>query len=446
METFLDVIILCGIIAICIISINILKKLKIINDNIVSSSTNVIISSSCFFLLWIVNEIYYVWFFSIILIVFISIVQQIYSAGEMRHATLTSSTGYATSPALQQSFYTLIAMPVIILLDNSNVAHVKAMAFLPTVVIDFFRLITKQNDDLILFATDDEPISIKRLILFMLTIFLVFFGSCLLLTSFAHIKLLIISLIVAILVTLVKLSSWHNIENVFIPIGISFILQKLFILNIPTLILHVCILITLITVAFLNRDKVRLSEQGLIASLISGMTIWFVGGWMWVLPILVFFVIHPIIIRLDEELQVAYGAMSILSISSNAFIWLICKLFIMKMVDVYYCFILGCIAHFAMILCYRLQDKYQKPISLASILQMALLAYIILIPIYFYSNKFSIVSLYLGLIAGGINILGIIIFSILKNLYDHKYGRWMVQFTTSTLYGVSGLVPLLVIS
>jgi hypothetical protein len=77
---------------------------------------------------------------------------------------------------------------------------------------------------------------------------------------------------------------------------------------------------------------------------------------------------------------------------------------------------------------------------------MAILAYVILIPIYFYSNKFSITSLYLGLIAGGINILGIIIFSMLKNLYDHKYGRWMIQFTTATLYGVSGLVPLLLIS
>jgi dolichol kinase len=126
---------------------------------------------------------------------------------------------------------------------------------------------------------------------FLFITFLVVHIPLLLLTDISRLNSLLLSFIVALLVTALELISLKGSDNILVPFGTFFILFKLSQKPTEEIILQVTTLSLIIIVSFILGLRIKkISFSGLITLILASYAAWSLAGFFYYIPIVLFFV------------------------------------------------------------------------------------------------------------------------------------------------------------
>ncbi|MBI1743659.1 DUF92 domain-containing protein [Candidatus Acetothermia bacterium] len=146
--------------------------------------------------------------------------------------------------------------------------------------------------------------SLEGSIAFLVVTFLTVHIPLLLFSQVGRLESILISLLLAVLVTAFEAISLGGSDNLFIPFGTYFVLARLLPLKSSDLSWLVFILLALLGIGLLSYRQQRLTMSGAIGAFLVGYGVWTLGGFAWFLPILFFYMTYNLIekfSRADSE-------------------------------------------------------------------------------------------------------------------------------------------------
>lgn len=144
-----------------------------------------------------------------------------------------------------------------------------------------------------------------------------------LLSPVGKVESLLIAITFALVVMLVEAVSWRGLDNLFIPLGGYWLLRGY--LRMPASALVGVLAVTaamLGLVVFLRRRRTLTDGAGLLAVLF-GYAAWTLGGWRWIVPLLVLFLSYTILWPREEQVRERpHSAIAIASVVGASLVWL----------------------------------------------------------------------------------------------------------------------------
>jgi phytol kinase len=138
-----------------------------------------------------------------------------------------------------------------------------------------------------------------------------------------RVDVLLMAATLALLVMLLEGSAWRGLDNLFIPIGVYFLLHAW--LNMGTAALLARFLVTVLLVSFVvaRRRTSTLQDDALLAAAFLGYVTWALLGWRWLLPPATAFVgfawMSP---RTEANSRRIHDVSAVLAVWGVALIWL----------------------------------------------------------------------------------------------------------------------------
>jgi phytol kinase len=160
---------------------------------------------------------------------------------------------------------------------------------------------------------------------------------------------LLIALIVGLLVMLLEAVSLYGSDNVFIPFGGYLLLRSFMGMSTGRLgVMLIVVVLVLVLVLSLRRHR-SLNDAAMLAAVLVGFLAWSVGGWRWLLPPLVFFLMYaPLWPRKSQLRSRPHDVTSIMAVVSAGLLWLLMDVQF-GFVAAYYLYTLAYAAHFTFI-------------------------------------------------------------------------------------------------
>ena len=139
------------------------------------------------------------------------------------------------------------------------------------------------------YQTSDGIKSLEGSLAFFLVAFFSAHLPLLLLTDTGRAEAVLIATILALLCMMLEFMAWRGLDNLFIPLGAHAFLRLYLGENTELLLFHllVAVLLTAFTLAWRRRSK--LDDSALIGGALFGYAAFTLGGWLWLLGPLVFF-------------------------------------------------------------------------------------------------------------------------------------------------------------
>jgi phytol kinase len=142
------------------------------------------------------------------------------------------------------------------------------------------------------FTTADGIKSLEGSVAFFVVTFLACHLPLLLLSDIGRVESLLIALVVAWVVTLTEAMAWGGLDNLLVPIASFTLLQG----NLPrspsALLMDLAVLAILSAVVVAWRRRTNLLGDALIAAVLLGYLTWTFGGWRWLVPPLITFLVY----------------------------------------------------------------------------------------------------------------------------------------------------------
>jgi phytol kinase len=149
----------------------------------------------------------------------------------------------------------------------------------------------------------------------------------LLATPIERVDVLLVSVTLALLVTVFEAIAWRGLDNLFIPLGGFVLLSELPRLGTDRLVLQLGVVVLIAVVAALRRRRTTLDDSALLAAMLAGYGIWTFGGWEWlVLPVVLFLrgQVQPALTEPTEAAGPHFHHVDlVLSVAAPAFLWLL---------------------------------------------------------------------------------------------------------------------------
>jgi phytol kinase len=182
----------------------------------------------------------------------------------------------------------------------------------------------------------------------------------LLCTDTGRAETLLIALLLAWLATMFEAIAWHGLDNLVLPL-VSYLLLRIY-LDMPVAQLVERVVVTALLLVFLYfyYSRSTLAGSAVLGAFLVGYISWALGGWRWLLPPLVLFLVYPLLSpRAPGNSQRIHNVHAVLCVTSAGLLWL----FLAKILDrpeLLFPYTLAFAAHLAIIGIARLRFDYPK--------------------------------------------------------------------------------------
>jgi len=197
-------------------------------------------------------------------------------------------------------------------------------------------------------------------------------------------EVLLVTLVVALISSLVEATSWSGLDNVFVPWGSFFALRRCTSMSTTALLVELIVLLTLAVVIFVGARRARLTLQAKFSVLLGTFVIWALVGWYWVAPAAMVLVLHPFIVRIPPEEPTAVDLRAVISVASTTVWVFLDQLGVADQGGIHYAFAVGVAAHLTMI-CEGRCRSMRRPVSRAVRIRWSAIAMAVVVawyPIY----------------------------------------------------------------
>ena len=172
------------------------------------------------------------------------------------------------------------------------------------------------------YQTSDGVKSLEGSLAFFLVAFFSAHLPLLLLTDTGRAEAVLIATILALLVMMLEFMSWRGLDNLFIPFGAHAFLRLYLDEGTELLLFHLVVAVVLMAFAMAWRRRSKLDDAALIGGALFGYAALTLGGWLWLLGPLVFFVILSLVWpRATEDRP--HTAYAMLSTTGAGLLWLL---------------------------------------------------------------------------------------------------------------------------
>lgn len=256
--------------------------------------------------------------------------------------------------------------------------------------------------------------------------------------SFGH--LLWISISFAILGALIEAICWNGVDNFFIPIGAYMFLQKFLNQTESQVFFTLLLLSGLILVGLILEPKSRLNTHALLTAIVFIYLFGIVGGAAWVLPLLLVFLCHIVLVKIHGD--EAYTFNAVISITSAGFFWLMVQE-LFQFNFSFFMYAAACAFHMQIISLLRLKAFRKRPAEPLIVLFVTLLCGSLTLSqgLIYYGITKDIIILYVSSLS--IMYLGGVVLTIKSNRFSSQ--RWIVEALMALAGSASALIPLKVI-
>jgi phytol kinase len=138
-----------------------------------------------------------------------------------------------------------------------------------------------------------------------------------------RVETLLIASTLALLVMLLEGAAWRGLDNLFVPLGVFFVLRTWLDLDIAALSARLCVTVALVAVIVLLRHRSTLEDDALLAAAFLCYVTWALLGWRWLVPPAVAFAgyawMSP---RTPQNSQRIHDVPAVLSVWAFAIGWL----------------------------------------------------------------------------------------------------------------------------
>lgn len=181
------------------------------------------------------------------------------------------------------------------------------------------------------YLTSDGSKSVEGSVAFFFVTFMTVLVPVLLLTQIDRVVSLLLALIIAFLVMMLEGIAWRGLDNLFIPIGAYAFLHHYVGFEPAQLAGRFLAGLALLVFVFFWRRRSPMDDAALMASALVGYAALMLGGWIWILPPLAFFVVEHLVWPKQMESRWAapgedaprrQNVQGVVSVATAGLIWL----------------------------------------------------------------------------------------------------------------------------
>lgn len=159
---------------------------------------------------------------------------------------------------------------------------------------------------------------------FFLVAFLATHVPLLLFTSVGRPESLLIGLTFGMLVMLLEAIAWRGLDNLFIPFGGFLLLRGFVALDAAALVGRLMATILLLAFAVAMRKRRTMTDAAVLAGVLVGYVAWSVGGWLWLVPPLVLFLVYTLLWPRNAQLRERpHDIVAVFSVTACGLLWLL---------------------------------------------------------------------------------------------------------------------------
>lgn len=166
--------------------------------------------------------------------------------------------------------------------------------------------------------------SLEGSVAFFLVAFLATHVPLLLGTSVGRAESLLIGLTFGVLVMILEAVAWRGLDNLFIPFGGFLLLRAFLLLDATALVLRLAVTLAMLGLVLAMRRQRTLTDAAVLAGVLVGYVAWSVGGWRWLVPPLVLFLLYTLLWpRSSQVRERPHDVTAVLSVTGCGVLWLL---------------------------------------------------------------------------------------------------------------------------
>lgn len=290
------------------------------------------------------------------------------------------------------------------------------------------------------YQTDEGLKSAEGSLAFFTAAFLTCHIPLLLFSETGRAECLLIGLTSGFVVMLLEAISWRGQDNLIIPIGMYFLLQYYLPLTTAELLLRLLLVIGLVVLVVLFRKRTTLSDSAVLAGALSGYAIWAFGGWFWLFPPLLLFIVYVNLPAFSPEGRPIQNLHAVTRVMAGGFLWMLLA-YALQM-EFFTSFFLCMAAHTGNIVTARLRVvRARLPVSrtlaVAWFVPSALFSLLGLVGVYF--GKLPLASVALVPLAVAVSVLFFVSTWPVSHLPGQKVRIWFSETAIAFLASLVGL-------
>jgi phytol kinase len=159
---------------------------------------------------------------------------------------------------------------------------------------------------------------------FVLVAFLATHVPLLLWTNVGRAESLLIGLTFGLLVMILEAVAWRGLDNLFIPFGGLLLLRAFLTLDAQALLARLVLTLALLALVIVMRRRRTLTDAAVLAGVLIGYVAWSVGGWRWLVPPLVLFLLYTFLWPRAAQLRERpHDLVTVLSVNGCGIFWLL---------------------------------------------------------------------------------------------------------------------------
>jgi phytol kinase len=173
------------------------------------------------------------------------------------------------------------------------------------------------------YQTDEGLKSTEGSVAFFTTAFLSCHIPLLLFSDIGRAECLLISLTAGFVVMLLEAISWRGQDNLIIPLGMAFLLRLYLPLDAAALLARLVVLTGLVALVLFWRRRTTLSDSAVLAGALAGFALWAFGGWPWLLPPVLLFLVYVSLPTFPAETRPRQNLHAVTRVMAGGFFWLV---------------------------------------------------------------------------------------------------------------------------
>ncbi len=219
-------------------------------------------------------------------------------------------------------FYFPLAVAVVFLLARGD-ALLYVIPILTLTVADSVGALIGVRYGFARYQTDEGLKSAEGSVAFFTAAFFSCHVPLLLFSQAGRTETLLISLTAGFVVMLLEAISWRGQDNLIIPIGMFFLLQFYLPLETSALLTRFLLVLGLVILVVIWRKRTTLSDSAVLAGALSGYAVWAFGGWFWLMPPLLLFVVYVWLPSFPAEARPTQNLHAVTRVMAGGFLWML---------------------------------------------------------------------------------------------------------------------------
>jgi phytol kinase len=219
-------------------------------------------------------------------------------------------------------FYFPAAVAAVFLLAEGN-ALLYGIPILTLTVADTVGALIGVRYGFKQYRTDEGLKSAEGSVAFFTAAFLSVHIPLLLFSDTGRAECLLIGLTAGFVIMLLEAIAWRGQDNLIIPIGMYFLLRFYLPLEPAALLMRFALVAGLVILVVLWRKRTTLSDSAILAGALSGYAVWAFGGWFWLLPPLLLFVVYVALPSFPRDGRPIQNLHAVTRVMAGGFFWML---------------------------------------------------------------------------------------------------------------------------